>query len=298
MRYLAIFMAMFLVLAMQAPEAFAKKRFGGGSFGKQYKTAPKQPSSAQSQQRKQQDASKQQRSSKRGMMGGLLGGLLAGGLLASLFAGGAFEGLQMGDILIIAAIAFAIVWFLRRRRRQPQAQAGPFSAFEREPAAAASASGQQRQAQQPFGQQSGTSNHGFSSTAEQAAEEIPFNVPQGFDVEAFLEGARGHYNVLQKAWNENNLKMVQEYVSAELYQSLVSERKSLGDDPQTQVLYVNAELVRADQVFGEACLSVKYTGRCRELSDGSEEAINDVWHLERKLSDPSAPWIIVGISNE
>jgi len=296
MRYLAIIMTIFLVVGLQSNSAMAKKFGGGGSFGKSFKTAPKQPKATPTQQKSQQ-AAPNQKSSKKGLMGGLLGGLLVGGLLASLFAGGAFEGLQMGDILIFAAIAFAIIWFLRRRR-QPQAQGSPYQQRHQPQAAGVGAANQQRQAQQPFGQDTTHGNHGFSQSASSAASDIPFNLPQGFNVDQFLEGARGHYNVLQKAWNENNLPMIQEYVSPEVYNALSAERKTLEKDPQTQVLFVNAELVRADQVFGEACISVQYTGRCKELSDGSEEDIHEVWHLERKLSDANAPWLIVGIENK
>ena len=47
----------------------------------------------------------------------LFGGLLVGGLFAALFAGGAFEGLQLMDILIIAALAgfpavFLLTWLI------------------------------------------------------------------------------------------------------------------------------------------------------------------------------------------
>ncbi|WP_237444554.1 Tim44 domain-containing protein [Sinobacterium norvegicum] len=288
-------MSLFLVLALQSPEAFAKKKFGGGgSFGKQFKTAPKQPTTTNTQQQKQQGAANQQRSSKKGMMGGLLGGLLAGGLLAALFAGGAFEGLQMADILIIGAIAFAIIWFMRRRR-QPQAQAGPFSQ-QQASAAGGAPFNEQRTSQQDFEPNHSTS--GFSQNTASAADDIPFNLPQGFDVDNFLEGARGHYNVLQKAWNENNLSIMKEYLSDEIFHAMQAERLTLDSEPQTQVLFINTELVRADQMFGEACLSVKFTGRYKDLGDNTEENISETWHLERKLNEDNAPWLIVGIHND
>lgn len=58
------------------------------------------------------DAANPASSAKKGLMGGLLGGLLAGGLLAAFF-GGAFEGIQFMDILIMGLIAFVIFKLMR-----------------------------------------------------------------------------------------------------------------------------------------------------------------------------------------
>mgnify|MGYP001176053001 FL=1 len=53
---------------------------------------------------------------KSGLMGGMLGGLLAGSLLGALFFGGAFDGLGMVDLLLMAGAAFLLFKLLARRR--------------------------------------------------------------------------------------------------------------------------------------------------------------------------------------
>ena len=66
-------------------------------------------------------------------------------------------------------------------------------------------------------------------------------------------------------------------------------------DPQTDVMYVDAEIVRADYDASKAQLSLQFSGRYRDAGEGIEENIEDIWHLERDLTTPNAPWLIVGI---
>ena len=93
--------AILLVTVAVTPIAEAKKFGGGKSFGKSFKTAPA-PKQQNTNSIRQDQTGKNTaaNSSKKGLMGGLLGGLLAGGLLAAFF-GGAFEGIQFMDILIM-----------------------------------------------------------------------------------------------------------------------------------------------------------------------------------------------------
>ncbi len=60
-------------------------------------------------------------------------------------------------------------------------------------------------------------------------------------------------------------------------------------------MYVDAEIVRADYNANKAELSLQFSGRYRDAVEGIEEDITDIWHLERDLTVPNAPWLIVGI---
>jgi predicted lipid-binding transport protein (Tim44 family) len=62
-------------------------------------------------------------------------------------------------------------------------------------------------------------------------------------------------------------------------------------------MYVDAEIVRADHNATSAQLSLQFSGRYRDTAEGVEEDINDVWHLERDLTEPNAPWLIIGIQS-
>lgn len=118
---------------------------------------------------------------------------------------------------------------------------------------------------------------------------------QVFDHAAFVNGSREHYRKLQGAWNHNELETIREYVSPGLFDDLSAERAKLEGEQHTDVMYVDAEIVRADHNATSAQLSLQFSGRYRDAAEGVEEDITDVWHLERDLTQPNAPWLIVGI---
>lgn len=267
-------------------EAVHAKRLGAGkTFGRTYQTAPApqrqdaMPASSPQQAAKPAAAP----STGKGMMGGLLGGLLAGGLIAALFAGGAFDGLQIMDVVLIAALVFLIFFILRQLRggagrRQPSyATAAP-----------AAASVQTRNSATPvFGSAAGS--------PRAAAPAVPMNLPLGFDSPAFLTGAGEHYRILQAAWNSNDLATIREYCTPALYDQLRVERAALPAEQHTEILALDADLVRADQQFGMAEVSVRFRGRYRDAVEGVEEDFTDIWHLERDCSKADAPWHVTGV---
>src|SRR6476620_11223663 len=114
MKKMLTLFALILAIGLGAPIAEAKKMGGGGSFGKSYKTAPNQPAPTAAPVNGK-NPTMAPAPKKSGMMGGLLGGLLAGGLFAALLGGGAFEGLQAMDMLLIAALAFGVIFLLDRK---------------------------------------------------------------------------------------------------------------------------------------------------------------------------------------
>lgn len=277
MKTFVTMLSLIFALFVTIPDVEAKKFGGKRSFGKTQKTTTQQK---QTTDQKATTATKQ-KSSKKGLMGGLLGGLLAGGLIAAMM-GGAFEGFQMMDFLIIAGIAFLLFkLFKGMNQAKAQAQQGQRAAY--------ATNNQFKQQAQPF--QTANTAGGFANDADQ----VPFNLPAGFDLNSFLEGSRGHYKTLQQAWNDNDLSKIQEYVSNELYNELSKDRRELTSDPQTEVMFLDAQLVRAQTSAELSEISVKFIGRYRDVSEGIEEDIDEVWHLERQLAQDNAPWLIVGI---
>ncbi|HHF3094722.1 TPA: Tim44 domain-containing protein [Vibrio diabolicus] len=288
MKRLFSIVALLMFTVAVTPIAEAKKFGGGKSFGKSYKTAP----APKQQQQNTNTVGKDQTaksSSKKGLMGGLLGGLLAGGLLAAFF-GGAFEGIQFMDILIIGLIAFVIFKLMRGMLGAKQ---GSMNQHRQQPAFGGNASKFEQPNMQNFEQQPNTNNGGFGGFGAQT--DVPHNYPPGFDQAAFINGSREHYRILQGAWNHNQLETIEEYVSPSLFEDLKAERAKLDGEQHTDVMYVDAEIVRADYDANKAQLSLQFSGRYRDTVEGVEEEIEDIWHLERDLTVPNEPWLIVGI---
>jgi len=287
------FTAFFLMFAMVS-EADAK-RFGGGGFGKTFKTSPFASKKATPAKNSQQ---KQAGQKKGGMMGGLMGGLLAGGLFAALLGSGAFEDLQVMDMIIMAALAFfafkLFKGFMGARPRQQASMAG-FSGNQ-------GSNQQQRQSfEMPRDAGTNASSSQEASSAQTTAfnqDEIPFNLPEGFDQQGFIEGSLSHYRTVQESWNKGELETIEEYVSPELFAALSQQRSKLMVPPQTEVTDLSAEIVRADQAGDSAEISILFRGICKDELEKSQDGIFDIWHLQRDLSTENADWVIVGIEAE
>ena len=283
-RTLMTFCCVFMIGLIFTPEQAEAKRFGGGSsFGKMFSTpkkvnpAPKaapQPAAAKT-------AAAGAAGAKSGLGIGMLGGLLAGGMLGALFFGGAFEGLQMMDVLIMALVAFvAFKLFARGKATQQPRYAGhPPAGGNAEPV---------NQAPQQF--------ESAAPTSWGLASEEVLDLPEWFNKEGFLEGARGHFGQLQLAWNQNDLEQIRTYCSAELFASLEQERKQLGDAVlDNDLLSVIPELVGFHEQDGEAQLSVFFNGWMREGTGAETTEFNEIWHLTKDLAQADADWFIVGI---
>lgn len=261
---LIMLVAGLLTLGPAMQDAEARRLGGGKSFGSQSRSVQQQPSATQNQTSGTR-ATQGRAGSK---MPGMLGGLLAGGLLAALFFGGAFDELRLMDILLVAGIAFLLFRLLARRR--PAVAGGPSPASHESREAAT----------QSFQASAAPAGGAFASE------------PEWFDRERFLGGAKEHFMTLQRAWDNNDLSGIQEYVTPELYNLLREERKQHPANNRTEVVRLFAELGMVQEVGQQAEASVIFHGILDE--NGEHNEFNETWHLVRELRD-GAPWYVQGI---
>ncbi|MEK9713838.1 MAG: Tim44-like domain-containing protein, partial [Thalassolituus sp.] len=166
----------------------------------------------------------------------------------------------------------------------------PQSQYQAQHQTATSAGTQQFRSDTVFG----TSDNS-NSFSEQGSV---IKLPEGFDADAFIQGSLDHYRLVQTAWNEGNLDLIREYVSPALYEALAAQRNRLMVPPQTEILDLDAEIVRADETATHREISLLFRGRCKDDLEKSEDGIFDVWHLERDMTTDNAPWVVVGIEAE
>ncbi|WP_370278404.1 Tim44 domain-containing protein [Pontibacterium sp.] len=272
--------------------AEAKRLGGGSSFGKSFSTPKKKqvaPAPTQQKQSTATTASKtQQPVKKRSGFGGLMAGLLAGGLLGALFFGGAFEGIQFMDILLLLAfvfIAFKIFSMFRKSQRPPE-YATDGAQYEMRPERA-----QKRTAfEEPKVEDVKPSTPAFSSGFGSGEPQTP----EWFDKEAFLAGARDHFGILQRAWDNSDWDEIASYTSEELLNALKEERAKLPESQTTEVVSVMAEMANFITEDDHVVVSINFYGWLKEDSDQTTE-FNEIWHLTRDMTVENADWIIVGI---
>lgn len=279
-------MLMAFVLAIGAggysADVHAKKFGGGKSFGKSFSISKPKSTTNSTAGTTNAAAGAKKPGLLGGMGGGLLGGLLAGGIFAALLGSGAFDGISFGDILLFALIGFLVYkFFIAPKRRAAQADAAGTNGMFRE------MPNSTRDGVQPS-PMSGIS--GFGSQPE-------IKLPPGFNEQAFVAEAKNHYITLQKAWDDNNFDEILDYVSPELYNLLVTERASYGNDkPRTEVVSLMVEIVRGEYVGSIASISLQFSGWIKEGDQTSET--NEIWHLEKNMSDANGNWTIVGIQQD
>lgn len=276
-----IFIALFSALLFfgMPMEAEAKRLGGGFSLGKSFTTQKKvAPAPSSTQTTAAKPAAPAQQTPKSGM-GGLFGGLLAGGLLGALLFGGAFEGIQLMDMLLIGVVLFFLYKMFVARRPQA-AYAGGVSSDQAQPAA--------RNTVAAFDAGAAQSAGSFIDTTE-------VEVPAWFNKEAFLKGAVGHFNTLQRAWDTADWDEIATYTSAELLAQLKTNRAVLPEEQHTEVVSVMADLVNFIEQQDEAIVGIHFYGWIKEGDTSAATEFSEVWHLSKKISDPEASWYIVGI---
>lgn len=295
-----------LTLLMAGIQEAQAKRFGGGrSFGSRPSySAPYQRSTASPGANTSQatrSASQQQAATKnqaarqswanRGGLMGLLGGLALGGLLGSLFFGGAFENINLMDILVFAGIAYLLMRLFAAKARQNQPSAT--TAYSR-----ASYSDDQQADYEPAAP-SASSARGFNTDLMfgkngESSPAAMMDIPADFDQAAFLAGAENAYRYLQSAWDKADLAAIRGLSTDKVFAEIQDQLRASGSGNQTEVLKVNSELLEVREVGSELEATVLFDCILRE--DGGEtEQVREVWHFTKPINSKQNKWYLDGL---
>ncbi len=309
LRFMTFFSALMILctVALAWDYADAARRFGGGkSFGgKSFmsrpaaKPAPTSPTMSQQAQKQTQQPGAAAAGSRGlfGGMGGLLGGLLAGSLLGSLLFGGGFGGMGFVDILLIGLVLYLIFKFMSRRRTAT-ATAGYRDASPNVSPDSYGATAYQ-------GAPPGTKTGGFdwsalqtpaagASTSAQTMQKKA-NLPDDFDEEDFLQGAKATYVRLNKSWDNHDLSDIDQFVSPALMDELRSQLAEQDGKQETQIMLINASLVEVQSQGAEQTASVYFDVLLREDANATAPIeVHEIWHFARPANG-NGMWRLDGI---
>ncbi len=263
------------------------RRFGGGfSFGKHRSVSPPSQSRMfnQRQATPQRSGTAARRGSARTGMMGMLGGLALGGMLGAIFFGGAFEGINLFDILIIGGIIALVFMFLRKR------------VPARQPSYAGAQSSSPDYAQ-------GFSSDGDADIVDKTPPEaVGAALRPDINAKHFIPAAKDIYVRMQKAWDHNDIEDIRKFCTAEIAERIGRDMKP-GETNITEVATLNAEIADAWIESDLEWVAVNYTAMLREkrlddagvtLDDQTTE-VNEVWIIQHapKADDPT--WYLAGI---
>ncbi|MDF6548058.1 TIM44-like domain-containing protein, partial [Escherichia coli] len=138
------------------------------------------------------------------------------GYLLSKFGLGAGLASLLSNLILIALVAFVVMWIIRKvRGSRPQGPAyatgGPSLGGDREP-----------YVPQPAAQScnlggSAASGQAVNAQPAAAAPQQPWGVPADFDTQAFLRNAKVYFIRLQAAWDAGNLNDIREFTTPEMF---------------------------------------------------------------------------------
>lgn len=282
-------------LAIALPDAEARRLGGGGSFGKRSqmtRQAPAQQSPTQAtsaNQSKAATAPGARTSPWRNILGGALLGLGLGALLSHFGIGGALASM-ISTILMIALLAFAVMFIIRMfRRKGPDANAryayagGNGSVHTPE-------IGSRRE---PYAQPAA-----FQADTVQAGTTQASSIPADFDVPGFLRNAKTYFIRLQAAWDRADVNDIREFTSPEMFAELRMQLNERGASANhTDVVSLEAELLGVETIGDEYLAGVRFSGMIKEAEKAPAEPFTEIWNLAKPVSGQGG-WTLAGIQQE
>ena len=300
-KYLVMLMLVTSTLSMVAADAEARRMGGGGSFGRQSQSigrsspspsAPMQQAAPRPGTPPAAAPAIRPASPWRGMLGGALLGLGLGAMLSHFGIGGAFASM-LSTLLMVALLAFAVMFIIRLFRRKDADSDAVKPAF--------AGGGYARSTTPEIG--SGVRSYpdvpaagaAMASSATLASPAAPFGVPADFDVPGFLRHAKTYFIRLQDAWDKADVQDISEFTTPEMFAELRMQIQERGASPNvTDVVQLNAELLGIETGAHDHLASVKFSGLIKEAPDASATEFAEVWNLSKPTSGQGG-WVLAGL---
>lgn len=292
-KLMVLVLSIAMVGLFSAPENAEAKRFGGGgSFGKSYKYSRQAKPRPATPQRDISKSSPTRQAApgatpRRGGIMGPIAGLAAGGILAAMFFGGAFEGFQIFDFLIIGLLAFVGFSLLRRLfaggRRPAYAGGG-------EPA--------------PLPEQ-----RGATPATPAAARTTTFDVPDigsgldstqltvkpdWFNEPSFMAESESHFRQVQSAWDSGDMDSIKTYVTPDMFAHIRAQQQRLQHSPKTEVMELSSQLLDLLEDDNDIIAAILFSGLIAE-DGGQASEFSEVWHVRHIKTSAEGDWLIDGI---
>ena len=317
--FISIFtLALFVLSTAEA------KRFGGGfSFGgkKSYSSPYKQKSFQQKSFSQQKAATanlqRKQQLTKRGGLMGMLGGLALGGLLGALFFGGAFEGFNFFDFLMIGGVILLVMWLMNRKKAIPHQQTATAGAYDFGHNTGNSTVNSTADSQsdaprlntmhredagftQSFADKFGMNSTGQShNNQDSSTDDQTVILPDWFDQEEFLSGARSAYTMLQEAWDTGDLDSIKGLTTDSVFAEISRQYAQEPTQGNTRILKLDAQLIDFNELADHSEAAVLFDAVLSETDSSGQQGranqVKELWHFIRPADSTSPTWYLDGI---
>lgn len=288
----------------------AKRLGGGSSFGKQSSGASRQAQSPMQQNQAAPAkptapaaapaAAAPKPSPWKGILGGALLGLGLGALLSHFGLGGAMASM-ISTILMVALLAFAVMFIYRMFRRKSEgdshqrpAYASAHEADHGNTGGRTPVIGSLLESAQPQKALQGASFGGTTAEAGVAGQ-TSYGVPADFDAVGFVRNAKIYFIRLQAAWDKADANDIREFTTAEMFAELKLQLHERGASANhTDVVSLDADMLGVETVGNDYLASVKFFGFIKEENDASPTQFSEIWNLSKPVTG-NGGWVLAGI---
>ena len=119
-------------------------------------------------------------------------------------------------------------------------------------------------------------------------------MPDGFDAEEFLRGAKMAYTRLQNAWDKRDMDDIAQFTSSAVQHAVREQMEADPKPSNTELLLVNAQLLGVENEGNEQYAQVFFDVLMRESPDQqAPSTVREVWHFMRPVQGGS--WKLDGI---
>ena len=327
----ALLMAFALVLP---PEADARRMGGGKSFGQQSgnvsqrNAGPNNPQGAPAQNAANPSAAKPAAAAPAAapkkpwgaMLGGLAAGLGLAWLASSLGLGEGFAQFLMFALLALAAVALFKMFMRSRSSNSNTARPAGGAPFAFQGAGAPApemASAPRNYSPDKVGNDASARPWERSSMAYDATQTAAgagagssmigsalagsqnWGVPEGFDVNGFVEAAKRNFHTLQAAWDSSDVStlrsMMTDSMLGEIRGQLADRESHTGAEPNhTEVMMLEAQLLGIEDLSDSYMASVEFSGMIREDASSGPAPFREVWNMTKAKTGASG-WLVAGV---
>lgn len=122
-------------------------------------------------------------------------------------------------------------------------------------------------------------------------------VPEGFDTDDFLKGAKMVFSRLQQSWDARDMDDIAQFTTPEVHDEI---KRQAAQDPtpsHSELLLVNARLLEVQQEENGLLATVFFDVLMRESRDGAQtEQVREIWHF-LKSDEYAGIWRLDGIEH-
>ena len=244
--------------------------------------------------------------------GAMLGGLAAGLGLAWL-AHSMGLGAEFGQFLMFGLMALGLMllagWFMRRRSSNQNAT--PFAY------GGAGSAGNPDHAQQynpakvgndasarpwenpsaPYPSQTAPNRATARIGSSLMGSGQNWTIPEGFDVQGFVQAAKHNFINLQAAWDRSDIPALRVMMSDDMLleiQSQLAERGLMVSGPNTtEVVMLEAQLLGIEDLGEGYMASIEFSGLIREDITAGPSPFREVWNMTKPKS--GGGWLVAGV---